>query len=69
MVSGQPSGAAAWVSIVSSGNRRRRDAVTAPGTMRPPTATRMADMHTGTAMTAIHMRMSMAATATAMPRG
>lgn len=68
MVSGQPSGAAAWVSIVSSGNRRRRDAVMAPGTMRPLATMRMADMHTGTTMTAIHMRMSMAATVTATPR-
>ena len=68
MVSGQPSGAAAWVSIVSSGNRRRRDAVMAPGTMRPLATMRMADMPTGATRTAIHMHMSMAPTATATPR-
>ena len=68
MVSGQPSGAAAWVSIVSSGNRRRRDAVMAPGTMRPLATMRMVDMPTGATRTAIHMHMSMAPTAIAMPR-
>lgn len=56
------------MSIVSSGNRRRRDAVMAPGTMRPLATMRMADMPTGATMTAIHMHMSMAPTATAMPR-